>query len=651
MRNRILVYLARIGLAALIAGILATSYGLPVAYAQDDVEEANKTIVTRFFQELINDHNVDVIDELIAPGYVEHFAYGDFTYDDPQVLKDEWEGIIADMSPAVTIDDMMADGDRVVTSFTGSANDGEVEWTGITIQRIEDGKIVEFWEQSDQLGLMTQMGMIPDTATQDANKEALRQLVEAYNAGDAEEAASYYAPGYVYHNIEGTTVYTTEEDILAYAEEGSSDVNITPEEILADGDKVVARYTLALQDEQIEADGINIFKFVDGKIVEEWEQLDMLALLSGFGLLPPIEDLMSQAMGEPETLATGFTSPQGVLVDADGNVWVIDGGTGGDTQVDWFNPDSEQVEPAMMGDTAQIVRIEPDGTQTVVANLPSVATGTDFIGGARLAVLDGELYATSGQWLGDLGEDRLDLAGVVAHVSSDGSVEEAGVVFDAEKADNPDGHVVDSHPYGLAAGPDGLLWVADAGANALFTVDPTTGDVNPVTAFEGIPGPLPNPDRGGAMESDPVPTGVAFGDDGTTYVSLLSGFPFVPGSAKVVAVDEDGMVSDYATGLTMLTDLRPGPDGELYAVQFGLFTEQGPTPDSGAIIRIHEGDASEVVYDGLSFPTSIDFNEAGDAFVTVNGVGAPGSGELIMIPGLTGNEGVPISEAMQTESE
>jgi hypothetical protein len=136
------------------------------------------------------------------------------------------------------------------------------------------------------------------------------------------------------------------------------------------------------------------------------------------------------------------------------------------------------------------------------------------------------------------------------------------------------------------------------------------------------------------MESDPVPTGVTFDDDGNIYVSFLPGFPFLPGSAKVVKVTSDGQVTDYANGLTTLTDLRTGPDGEIYAVQFGMFSEQGPAPNSGAIIRVKEGAASEVVIDGLSFPTSIDFNADGDAYVTINGVGAPGSGAVVMYAGL-----------------
>jgi hypothetical protein len=184
-----------------------------------------------------------------------------------------------------------------------------------------------------------------------------------------------------------------------------------------------------------------------------------------------------------------------------------------------------------------------------------------------------------------------------------------------------------------------MLWVADAGGNDLLKVDPASGKIELVTVFAGLPGPMANPTRGGAQEIDPVPTGIAFDGSGNVYVSLLPGFPFLPGSSKVVKVGSSGGVSDYATGLTMVTDLKTGPDGQIYAVSLGQFTEQGPLPNSGAVLRIKEGSATEVVLGGLSFPTSIDFNDAGDAYVTLNGVGAPGSGQVVRFDKLTAMAG------------
>jgi len=86
----------------------------------------------------------------------------------------------------------------------------------------------------------------------------------------------------------------------------------------------------------------------------------------------------------------------------------------------------------------------------------------------------------------------------------------------------------------------------------------------------------------------------------------------------------------------MLTDLQLGPDNELYAVQFAEFGENGPTPNSGALVRIAQGEGSATILSALSFPTAVTFNTAGDAYLTINGVGAPGSGQVVMYSGIAG---------------
>jgi hypothetical protein len=357
-------------------------------------------------------------------------------------------------------------------------------------------------------------------------------------------------------------------------------------------------------------------------------------------------------------IGSGFNSPQGVLVAPDGSVWVVDSGTGGDQEMTMKNPDTGEDTKVTIGETARVVQIAPDGKQTVAATLPSFATPQEASGSSRLALMNGVLYATSGGWTEEaFGQTAPPNTAAVVKIEG-GKAIEVAQPWKLELEKNPGGFVKDSHPYGLTAGPDGNLWVADAGGNDLLKVNPSTGQIDMVEAFTGIPGPMAqidlvavfpgitgpmaNPERGGAKESDPVPTGVAFGADGTVYVSLLPGAPFLPGSSKVVKVSADGNVSDFATGLTMTTDIRWGPDGYLYGVQFGQFTETGPVPNSGKILRIKAGGASEVVLSGLSFPTSIDFNPAGDAFVTINGVGAPGSGQVIKYAALTGAAGSPL---------
>lgn len=339
------------------------------------------------------------------------------------------------------------------------------------------------------------------------------------------------------------------------------------------------------------------------------------------------------------TVARGLNGPMGVLVGPDGSVWVVDTGVGGDTEVRMPAPATGELITARFGESARLVRIAPDGTQSDVANLPSLLISPEeSAGGARLAMRNGTLYATSGAWIGGAEGERLPRMAAVVRID-DGQVTEVANTWDLESSRNPDGFVLESNPYGLAAGPDGNLWVTDAAGNDLLKIDPATGHVELVAVFDGVLSPIPNPNRGGAMESDPVPTGVTFDEDGNLYVSLLPGIPFLPGSGKVVKVTSDGEIVDYATGLTMVTDLRMGPDGHLYAVSIGRFTQEGPVPNSGAVIRVREGTGSEEVLSGLSFPTSIDFNPAGDAYVTMNGVGAPGTGEVVMYKGLAARSG------------
>ena len=363
----------------------------------------------------------------------------------------------------------------------------------------------------------------------------------------------------------------------------------------------------------------------------------LAASLSGFGTVT--------AQDTGTVVIDGLNSPMGVLVTPDGSVWVVDTGVGGDVEMQLVMfGDAEAISEVetggltswRFGETARVVQLSPEGTETEIATLPSLIFPADPVfnsGGAGLAMIDDVVYVTSGMWWPAGDAERPDGFAAVVRIEDGHGIEIANT-WDVEQEYNPDGWELATNPYGLGVGPDGDLWVADAAANSLLRVDPGTGRVEVVAVFDGMPGPIPNPDRDGALETAPVPTGVAFDQSGTLYVSLLPGVPFVPGSAKVVEVSPDGTVADYATGLTMLTDIQFGPDGNLYGVSFAEFTETGPTPESGEVVRIVKGGTPETVLTGLSFPTSIGFNSSGDAYVTVNGMGEPGTGQVVMYVGV-----------------
>lgn len=344
-----------------------------------------------------------------------------------------------------------------------------------------------------------------------------------------------------------------------------------------------------------------------------------------------------------DIVAMGLNSPQGLFVASDGSLWIADSGLGGDEEVEFVNPNTLQAQPATFGMTSRIIRLTESGEQEVVAQLPSIAVGQDLIGAARVIEIDGSLYATVGVWQSVLGDET-----TIPHQAEVVQIDNSEIVTVAnlwahELENNPDQSTnVESHPYGMAVNADGVLYVADAAANAIWRVDTETGEVETHVAFDGLPGVFPSEYYGGELLTDPVPTAVVLGEDDTLYVSFLSGAPFVPGSAKVVQVDAEGNVSDYATGFTMLTDMQMGADGQLYVLSFGMFTEEGPVFNSGYVARILEDGSAEIIIEGLPFATALALDDNGNGYVSINGLGIPEAGAVVYYEGLTEMEGSPM---------
>ena len=325
-------------------------------------------------------------------------------------------------------------------------------------------------------------------------------------------------------------------------------------------------------------------------------------------------------------VAAGLANPRGVTVAEDGSVYVAEAGLGGEEPFE-----SPAFGPSTRGATGLVSRISPDGSKSTVASgLPSFALGgVEVLGPAGIVAVDGTLYLTNSHFVPGV-EPRPNDAAVLRIDPASGEVSTVADLGAFERANNPDGFILESDPYGIARGDDGALYVADAGANALYRVDPAAGDLALVTVFPGLPGEGANPGRNGAAELDPVPTGVAPAPDGGVYVGFLGGFPFPPGSAKVVRAAYDGTLSDAATGLTAVVDVEVGPDGLLYVTEFAAgFDAEGQTgwaADSGRVVRIREDGSSEVVAEGLNKPNGIAFDDAGNLYVAVDSDAPPQAG-------------------------
>jgi steroid delta-isomerase-like uncharacterized protein len=131
------------------------------------------------------------------------------------------------------------------------------------------------------------------------NKEKARLSWEIVNQRDPDLIEEIYPPDFVWHepdqDIRG---YEQAKHFVSTFFAALPDINITVEDVIAEGDKAVTRYTIrgTHQGEtgefgpptgkQMELKGITIHRFEDGKIVEEWESYDNLSVLQQLGLVP-----------------------------------------------------------------------------------------------------------------------------------------------------------------------------------------------------------------------------------------------------------------------------------------------------------------------------------------------------------------------------
>jgi len=380
------------------------------------------------------------------------------------------------------------------------------------------------------------------------------------------------------------------------------------------------------------------------------------------GGLPPLPEGCS-------VIASELLNPRYVAVGDDGVIYISEAGVGGDEVLEppadpVATPDSPGTPapieeqgppsgPATRGTTGQVTMISPDGEQSVLAgDLPSYSMGIETTGPAGIAVADGQvLLAVGGAGPATAMFDALPNENSV--VSIDPEIGEATLLADIgayERSDNPDPFNIDSNLYGIDVADDGTIYVNDAGGNTTYRVPAEGGDPEVLAVHPGIPfpegleaPPEGNPFRDGAMELDPVPTGILAVDSGV-LVGYLSGGPFPPGAAQIVEVAEDGAISDNATGLTMVVGLATGPDDQLYASQIST-NFLGEMPEPGNVVRVLEDGSQEVVLDGLPLPNGIAFDENGDLLVVVNAVslGEP-NGQLLRCEGVAEAAEAPANE-------
>lgn len=131
-----------------------------------------EALVRRLIEEGFNEGNLDIVDELVSPAFVEHQDFGPDHASGAEGVK----AVIASLRRAfsdfhLAIESLAVDGDTVWLRMTGTGtNDGPFMGhspTGRTMRtavfdalRVQEGRIVEHWGVPDRLGTLFQLGLV-----------------------------------------------------------------------------------------------------------------------------------------------------------------------------------------------------------------------------------------------------------------------------------------------------------------------------------------------------------------------------------------------------------------------------------------------------------------------------------------------------------
>lgn len=241
-------------------------------------------------------------------------------------------------------------------------------------------------------------------------------------------------------------------------------------------------------------------------------------------------------------VASGLKGPLGLEADDQGRLWVTEAGSGTTTD-------------------GQLTLITPDGAvHAVVTGFSSQVSPEGAVFGLNHVLLQGNTL-----WLLHGVEGRLYRFDITSFQPGDTPRKARELTYEDI------GSFVKAHPFeddtkasdvfNLTLGPEGDLFIVDAGANAIIRRKASTGQFS---VFATIP-PIVHP-GGDTLEA--VPTGIAF--EGQNFlVSNFTGYPYPSGQAPIFQFSLDGSESTFQTGLTTLTDIELGADEQPLVLEYG----------------------------------------------------------------------------------
>jgi hypothetical protein len=290
------------------------------------------------------------------------------------------------------------------------------------------------------------------------------------------------------------------------------------------------------------------------------------------------------ALGQPtiEVYATGLLNPIGIEIDAAGNLWVGEQGTGS-------------------GHTASVSMVTPDGqVHPFMVDLPSSAPAFEPIGVTDVYFdIDGKLIIVTAQnTSGDTLGARLLKVDTTGFVPGGTPLNRSNI----ESIINLNTLLSNGNPYKVTAGFENDLFVVDAYYNKIVRWHRNDGSLTVFSTFAPI------------GQSEAVPTCIAYNDT-NFFVGNLVGLPVPIGAARIYTVDLAGNNSVFQGGLTAIVDVAINPiDHSLYALQHAEF---GPPwlNNKGRLFRIQNG-VVDTLISGMQRPSGMVFNPNGDLFIT-----------------------------------
>jgi steroid delta-isomerase-like uncharacterized protein len=299
--------------------------------------EEHKTLI-QCAVDAFNRGDGDAVDRLFSPDYVDHDRSRADLPPGPAGVKLAWAGFRAAFPDLhATIEDLVAAGDKVVVrgSIRGTHR-GElmgipptgkpVTVTLIDVNRIEDGRLTERWAETDMLGMMQQLGVIPsppapepaggatpgdrsttsspgrEAMTVEENTALVRRVVSAFQevwrSGDFDLVDPLFAPDFINHTPGFPPNLSGFKQAMPMFRSAFPDLHIALEDLIAEDDRVAIRITnrgthqgelmgIPPTGKAIAVSEMHLYRVADGKVVERWGEWGALDLMQQLGAIPP----------------------------------------------------------------------------------------------------------------------------------------------------------------------------------------------------------------------------------------------------------------------------------------------------------------------------------------------------------------------------